>query len=247
MSAEILINVRPNLTRVAYVEDGVLNDLKIERVGSPTLVGSIYKGRVVRVLPGMQAAFVDIGLDRAAFLYVADVRSDLDSEGPLYLDHDEDQSEEVAEKGEEKKDESGAPRAVIQDLLHEGQIIMVQVAKDPLGTKGARITTHISLAGRHVVYMPTVQHLGISRRIEDEKERERLKKIVEALKPKGGVIIRTACEGASSESLSADLDYLNRLWSEIDKGYDKRKTPGLIHPEIDVDQMNEESAAFDVA
>lgn len=235
MSAEILINVRPNLTRVAYVEDGVLNDLKIERVGSPTLVGSIYKGRVVRVLPGMQAAFVDIGLDRAAFLYVADVRSDLDSEGPLYLDHEEEHAEEVAEKTEDKKEESGAPRAAIQDLLHEGQIIMVQVAKDPLGTKGARITTHISLAGRHVVFMPTVQHLGISRRIEDEKERERLKKIVESLKPKGGVIIRTACEGASSESLSADLDYLNRLWSEIDKGYDKRKTPGLIHPEIDVE------------
>lgn len=235
MSAEILINVRPNLTRVAYVEDGVLNDLKIERVGSPTLVGSIYKGRVVRVLPGMQAAFVDIGLDRAAFLYVADVRSDLDSEGPLYLDHEEEHAEEVPEKTEDKKEESGAARAAIQDLLHEGQIIMVQVAKDPLGTKGARITTHISLAGRHVVFMPTVQHLGISRRIEDEKERERLKKIVESLKPKGGVIIRTACEGASSESLSADLDYLNRLWSEIDKAYDKRKTPGLIHPEIDVE------------
>jgi ribonuclease G len=235
MSAEILINVRPNLTRVAYVEDGVLNDLKIERVGSPTLVGSVYKGRVVRVLPGMQAAFVDIGLDRAAFLYVADVRSDLESAGPLYLDHEEDQQEEVAEKVEEKKEESNAPRAAIQDLLHEGQIIMVQVAKDPLGTKGARITTHISLAGRHVVFMPTVQHLGISRRIEDEKERERLKKIVESLKPKGGVIIRTACEGASSESLSADLDYLNRLWSEVDKAYDKRKTPGLIHPEIDVE------------
>lgn len=228
MAAEILINVRPNLTRVAYVEDGTLNDLKIERRGSPTLVGSIYRGRVVRVLPGMQAAFVDIGLDRAAFLYVADVRGDLDSEPRLYMDQDDEADDEISDKDE-------APKAQIQDLLREGQVLMVQVAKDPLGTKGARITTHISLAGRHVVYMPTIKHLGISRRIEDEAERERLKKIVEALKPKGGVIIRTACEGASSEDLSADLDYLYRMWSEVDKSYEKKKTPGLIHAEIDVE------------
>lgn len=227
MAAEILINVRPNLTRVAYVDDGVLNDLKIERRGSPTLVGSIYKGRVVRVLPGMQAAFVDIGLDRAAFLYVADVRTDLDTEPRLYIDHDD-----TEDAGPEKDEPSRVP---IQDLLHEGQIIMVQVAKDPLGTKGARITTHISLAGRHVVYMPTLKHLGVSRRIEDEHERERLKKIVEDLNPSGGVIIRTACEGATAEALSADLDYLGRLWSEVEKGHEKRKTPGLIHPEIDVE------------
>lgn len=229
MSTEILINVRPNLTRVAYVEDGVLSDLKVERGGAPTSVGSIYKGRVVRVLPGMQAAFVDIGLDRAAFLYVADVRSDLDSEPPLYLD-----PEEAAEEGEVGASEE-APRAQIQDLLHENQIIMVQVAKDPLGTKGARITTHISLAGRHVVFIPTLKHLGVSRRIEDEAERERLKKIVEMLRPRGGVIIRTACEGASAEALSNDLDYLYRLWSEVEKAYDKRKSPGLIHAEIDVE------------
>ena len=155
MSAEILINVRPNLTRVAYVEDGVLNDLKIERHGSKTLVGSIYKGRVARVLPGMQAAFVDIGLDRAAFLYVGDVRTDLDSGPPLYLDQEEEDEEETR-----RRERSRAQQAQIQDLVHEGQNIMVQVAKDPLGTKGARITTHISLAGRHVVFMPTLQHLG---------------------------------------------------------------------------------------
>jgi len=244
MSAEILINVRPNLTRVAYVEDGILNDLKIERHGSPTLVGSIYKGRVVRVLPGMQAAFVDIGLDRAAFLYVADVRSDLDGEPTLFMEPEE--AHEEDHPPEKEKEETS--RASIQDLLHEGQILMVQVAKDPLGSKGARITTHISLAGRHVVFMPTLQHLGISRRIESESERERLKKIVESLKPKGGVIIRTACEGATSENLSADLDYLNRLWSEIEKAYDKRKTPGLVHAEIDVelralrDLLNEQVA-----
>ena len=230
MSAEILINVRPNLTRVAYVEDGILSDLKIERRGSPTLVGSIYKGKVVRVLPGMQAAFVDIGLDRAAFLYVADVRADLDGESPLYMDHDESEEEE-----DTLTETVPASRSLIQDLLHEGQEIMVQVAKDPLGTKGARITTHISLAGRHVVFMPTLKHLGISRRIAEESERERLKKIVEKLKPKGGVIIRTACEGASEEALTNDLDYLNRMWSEVEKAHEKRKSPGLIHAEIDVE------------
>lgn len=230
MSAEILINVRPNLTRVAYVEDGVLTDLKIERRGSPTLVGSIYKGKVVRVLPGMQAAFVDIGLDRAAFLYVADVRSDLDGEEPLFMDHvDHDEDEE------NHSDPSSVPRVLIQDLLREGQEIMVQVAKDPLGTKGARITTHISLAGRHLVFMPTLKHLGISRRIAQEGERERLKKIVEKLKPKGGVIIRTACEGASEDALTNDLDYLNRLWSEVEKAHEKRKSSGVIHAEIDVE------------
>jgi len=235
MSAEILINVRPNLTRVAYVEDGILNDLKIERGGSPTLVGSIYKGRVVRVLPGMQAAFVDIGLDRAAFLYVADVRSDLDGEAPFYMEEESSAEEHADDKDESPRTGAAVAHSPIQDLLHEGQILMVQVAKDPLGTKGARITTHISLAGRHVVFMPTLQHLGISRRIESEVERERLKKIVESLKPKGGVIIRTACEGATAENLSADLDYLNRLWNEVEKNYDKRKTPGLVHPEIDVE------------
>ncbi len=225
MSAEILINVRPNLTRVAYVEDGVLSDLKIERGGSPTLVGSIYKGRVVRVLPGMQAAFVDIGLDRAAFLYVGDVRADLDAT-PLYLDQDEQESDTSVIE---------APQVPIQDLLREGQVIRVQVAKDPLGTKGARITTHISLAGRQVVFMPTLKHLGISRRIADEAERARLKQIVEELNPRGGVIIRTACEGATKEALTADLDYLYRLWTEIDKTYEKRKNSGLIHAEIDVE------------
>ena len=228
MAAEILINVRANQTRVAYVEDGVLNDLKIERRGSPTLVGSTYKGRVVRVLPGMQAAFVDIGLDRAAFLYVADVRTDLDSDPTIYLEQDEATDAASTPDGE-------TARVPIQNLLHEGQIIMVQVAKDPLGTKGARITTHISLAGRHVVFMPTLKHLGVSRRIEDETERARLKKIVEELQPRGGVIVRTAGEAATREDVGADLDYLYRLWTEVEKAYEKRKSPGLINAEIDVE------------
>lgn len=232
MAAEILINVRPTQTRVAYVEAREVADLKIERRTSPTLVGSIYRGKVMRVLPGMQAAFVDIGLDRAAFLYVGDVRTD-DPEGKNFFEEGLNPKDEDLElKDPEEED---APRANIQDLLKEGQSILVQVAKDPLGTKGARITTHISLPGRHLVYMPTVKHVGISRRIEDEKERERLRLAMEKLNPKGGVIIRTAGEGASEESLAQDLAYLDRLWTEVEKGYGKSKGQGLIHSEMDVE------------
>lgn len=236
MSSEILINVRPGQTRVAYVEDRTLMDLKIERRMSPTLVGSIYKGKVVRVLPGMQAAFVDIGLDRAAFLYVGDIRPDIDGPSNLFVDGDSDEEpEDDTLLLDEAKPGHEPVRTPIQDLIKEGQFLLVQVAKDPLGTKGARITTHISLPGRSIVYMPTLVHLGISRRIEDEDERERLKLLVEELNPEGGLIIRTAGEGAKKDAIQADLDYLGRLWKEVEKNYEKRKTPGLIHSEMDVE------------
>jgi len=232
MSAEILINVRPQETRVAYVEAGVLSEFKIERKTSPTLVGSIHRGKVIRVLPGMQAAFVDIGLEKAAFLYVGDIREDFD-EG--YADPDRD--EPIA--ADQDKDPSNEPPKVpIQELLTEGQHILVQVAKDPIGTKGARLTTHISLPGRFIVYLPTVRHLGISRRIESEEERERLKQLVMKINPSGGVIVRTAGEGASDESLRSDVDYLDRLSREILKNYDKKKNTGLIHQELDVEQRS---------
>jgi len=234
LPSEILINVRPSQTRVAYVEGKDLKDLKIERKTSPTLVGSVYKGKVIRVLPGMQAAFVDIGLDRAAFLYVGDIRSDKFDGPQMFMDDEESGSDEErsSEEGSETPDEVRAP---IQDLIKEGEFLLVQVAKDPLGTKGARITTHISLPGRTLVYMPTLDHLGISRRIEDEGERERLKETVEKLNPNGGVIVRTAGEGATSDTIASDLEYLGRLWREIQRSYDRRKTLGLIHSEMDVE------------
>lgn len=228
MSSEILINARPNQTRVAYIENGRLMDLKIDRRVSPTLVGSIYKGKVLRVLPGMQAAFVDIGLTRAAFLYVGDIRDDIVREEEDFFDEHEEKSL-LEPKAEEN------PAVKIQDLIKPGQTLLVQVAKDPLGTKGARITTHISLPGRHIVYMPTLKHLGISRRIESEEERNRLKEIVEKLNPTGGVIVRTAGEGATSNDISADIDYLNRVWQEVETGYEKKKAIGLIHAELDVE------------
>lgn len=236
---KIFINVRPVETRVAYIENETLVDLKIERRSSPTLVGSIHRGTVARVLPGMQAAFVDIGLDRAGFLYVGDVREDVSSI-PLFLE----QSEEEEEKKENDQEqmmldenepqERQQPTASIEELIKEGQSLMIQVAKDPIGTKGARLTTHISLPARQIVYMPTVNHLGISRRIEDLSERERLTAILKKIKPKGGVIVRTAGEGASEESIVQDLEYLERVWKEIHANFDKRANPGLVHGELDV-------------
>ncbi len=248
MSAEILINIRPQETRVAYVEGGVLTDLKIERKTSPTLVGSVYRGNVIRVLPGMQAAFVDIGLDKAAFLYVGDIREDVDSDSYPFSDIDREEPL-IEQEEQEEKLVTHHSKIPIQDLISEGQSILVQVAKDPLGTKGARLTTHISLPGRFVVYLPTVRHLGISRRIEEEKERERLRTLVQKINPQGGVIVRTAGEGATEEQLRADIDYLDRIGKEIFKNYEKKKSPGLIHQEPDVelralrDLMNEEVSA----
>jgi ribonuclease G len=238
MASEILINVRPSETRVAYIENGVLNDLKIEQKTSPTLVGSVHRGKVLRVLPGMQAAFVDIGLDRAAFLYVGDVRPNLDGESPelgelIGGEHTHD--DVTSETGLASTAVDSADRPKIQELLTEGQWILVQVAKDPLGTKGARITTHISLPGRHVVYLPTLNHRGVSRRIEEGAERDRLRDLVNVIDPKGGVIVRTAGEGATESSLRADLDYLNRLWQDVQKAYEKRTKPGLVHAEPDVE------------
>lgn len=239
MSAEILINCRPNETRVAYVESGTLTDFKIERKTSPTLVGTIHRGKVIRVLPGMQAAFVDIGLEKAAFLYVGDIRGDLD-EGFG------DGEREDGLHDEEDHHLPEAPKTPIQELLKEGQHILVQVAKDPIGTKGARLTTHISLPGRYVVYLPTVRHLGISRRIESETERDRLRAIVQKINPSGGVIVRTAGEGAPDESLRNDVEYLDRLAKEILKNYEKKKGIGPVHQELDVelralrDLMNED-------
>lgn len=232
MPSEILINVRKVETRVACIDNGTLSDLNIERRTSPTLVGSIHRGKVIRVLPGMQAAFVDIGLDRAAFLYVGDVRTDVDS--GILFDDDKESDDVGTEPGPPGSDDA-SPRPRIQELLTEGQSLLVQVAKDPLGSKGARITTHVSLPGRHAVFMPTVLHLGVSRRIESEAERDRLRAIVESIAPKGGVIVRTAGEGASEVSLRADIDYLHRLWQEIQRAYDRRKQPGMIHSELDVE------------
>ncbi|MBI3042160.1 MAG: ribonuclease G [Betaproteobacteria bacterium] len=191
VTEEILVNVTPQETRVAVIEQGVTQEVHVERASSRGLVGNIVMGRVIRVLPGMQSAFVDIGGERAAFLHVADMR------------------------GHRHNGEAAAP---IEKLLGEGQNLMVQVVKDPIGTKGARLSTQVSLAGRFLVYLPGDTHIGISQRIEDEEERAHLREKLHQLLPpdeKGGFIIRTVAETASDRELRSDIDYLRRLWGGI--------------------------------
>ncbi len=229
MAKELVINTTSQETRVALLENGHIAELYIERSRERGIVGNIYKGRVIRVLPGMQAAFVDIGLEKAAFLYVADVFDEVEA-----VEQFIDGGSHGAAAGEETDPEARV-LPPIEDLLQEGQEILVQVAKEPIGTKGARITSHISLPGRNLVYMPTVDHVGISRRIECEEEKDRLRQVVEAIRPEGsGFIVRTAAEGKSEEDLKLDMEFLLNLWHDISRRKDGRGAPSLIHSELDV-------------
>ncbi len=227
MTKELVISTTSHETRVALLEGGHIAELYIEREKERGIVGNIYKGKVIRVLPGMQAAFVDIGLEKAAFLYVADVFDEMEQvertiEGE---EHPHDQAEEAE-----------LPHLPpIEDLLKEGQELLVQISKEPIGTKGARITSHISLPGRHLVYMPTVDHVGISRRIESEEERDRLRLIVEDIRQPGtGFIVRTVSEGKSEADLRHDMEFLVGLWENLSRGLDEVKAPSLIHSDLDV-------------
>jgi len=227
LSCEIIVNRTGRETRIAMVEDGQLTELHIDRGQGRGYVGNVYLGKVVRVLPGMQAAFVDIGLERAAFLYVGDIF-------PAFLDNaSEDNADDeltVAEEGPRAKPRAGQPP--IQDLLKEGQSIVVQVAKDPIGTKGARITTHITLPGRYLVLMPTVEHVGISRRIDRDRERQRLRRFVYDNRPKGmGFIVRTVCAKRSTAELKRDMQYLVNTWARIQKTGKEAKAPASLHEE----------------
>jgi len=211
MSSEILINITPNESRVALVENGVLQEVYIERAAKRGLVGNVYKGKVSRVLPGMQAAFIDIGLERAAFLHASDIQ--IDGEG----------------NGGNKKVES------INSLVNEGQDICVQVVKDPLGTKGARLTTQVSIPSRFLVFMPGVEHIGISQKIEGDEERDRLRTSLEVLTKDeyaGGYIVRTAAEGISEQEIEADVKYLHRMWMAIIEKMKTEKTSNLIHEDL---------------
>jgi ribonuclease G len=217
MTEEILINVTPQETRVAVLDHGVIEELHIERASHRGLVGNIYLGRVARVLPGMQSAFIEIGLDRAAFLHVADIWEFKNSQ------HSPDATEKAAPK-------------TIEQLLHESQAIMVQVIKDPIGTKGARLSTQISLAGRLLVHLPQDSHIGISQRIEDEAERALLKDSLTKLfppdVPHGGFIIRTLAEKATERELARDVEYLTKLWSEIQARSKTAKSGSLLHQDL---------------
>jgi ribonuclease G len=213
VSEEVLVNITPQETRVAMVHAGAVQELLIERAASRGLVGNIYMGRVARVLPGMQSAFIDVGLERAAFLHVGDIWEERRPNG-----------------------EAGKP---IEKVLAEGQPLLVQVVKDPIGTKGARLSTQVSIAGRLLVYLPQDPHIGISQRIEDESGRQALRDKVKALLPaeeKGGFIIRTLAEGASDEELAADIAFLRHLWDDIRERALGAPPPLLVHQDLSLAQ-----------
>ena len=210
------------------MEEGSLAEFLVERKQERGSVGNIYKGKVARVLPGMQAAFVDIGLDKAAFLHVSDLSTAPEAVSTLLSGTEE----EIVFEGSRP---SSHRRLPIERQLTRGQEILVQVAKDPLGMKGARITSHISLPGRYLVFMPTTNNIGISRRIDEEKERKRLKEISQSLLTgDGGFILRTACEGQSKREIQRDLRFLAILWQKIQKKGDASTAPSLIHQDLDL-------------
>ena len=234
---QIVINVAEHETRVALLEDGNIAELLIERGDVSDIAGNIYKGKVQRVLPGMQAAFVDIGLNQAAFIYVNDlIVSNYNNNIEQLLIY----SNEVDDSIQSVNNEGSTSPAInrdwqIEELITEGQEIMAQVAKAPMGTKGARITTNISLPGRFLVLMPTSDHIGISRRIEDTNERNRLKDMVESLRQNDfGYIVRTAGEGAQEEKLAYEMGFLNNLWENVQKKYQAASAPSLLHKELNV-------------
>ena len=213
ISEEILINITPQETRVAIVENGALQEVSIERQRSRGIVGNIYKGKVNRVLPGMEAAFVDIGLEKSGFLHVSDI--DIGGDGSAEGESD--------------------TRPAINELLHEGQTLLVQVVKDPIGTKGARLTTSISVPSRYLVYMPNANTVGISVKIEDEAERERLRQVIEASRSEnrfGGCIIRTAAEGVDESELLGDMAFLSKLWSSLLEHADSLPAGSIVHEDL---------------
>ncbi|MBM3117379.1 ribonuclease G [Jeongeupia naejangsanensis] len=207
MKEEILVNVTPQETRVATIEDGIVQDIHIERSAHLGLVGNIYLGMVKRVLPGMQSAFVEIGLERAAFLHIADVIEQRQSPNETFR---------------------------IEKLVHEGQPLMVQVIKDPIGTKGARLSTQISIAGRFLVFLPQEHHIGISQRIENGDEREQLRERLNKLLPKEhhGYIIRTSADHATDDELKADIDYLDLIWADILQKSQKLPAKSLLFQDL---------------
>ncbi|GAB1263752.1 ribonuclease G [Aurantivibrio infirmus] len=231
MSDEILMNVSPSETRVALVENGLVQEVYIERIRNKGLVSNIYKGKVVRVLPGMQAAFVDIGLERAGFIHASDFAIEPCSNG----------SNNTHTKQSHTKDGDSKETTTtkdIRELVREGQSLLVQVIKEPISTKGARLTTQISVSARNLVFMPFANHVGISAKIEDEPERLRLRTLIEEAieklaKPNvGGFIVRTLAEGCCEEEIVSDIPFLFKLWQTIDAAIKKEKAPACVYEDL---------------
>ena len=216
MTRDLIVSTTPQETKVALLEDGVVSEIFIERETHRGIAGNVYKGRVTRVLPGMQSAFVDIGQERDAFLHVADV------------------FEELPENLLAPEEVEAARSGPIEDRLREGQEVIVQVLKEPLGTKGARITSHVSLPGRYLVLMPTVEHVGVSRKITDDEERRRLKTVLKEIRQErggGGFIARTAGQGRDREDFLRDGRYLSKTWDEARALATRQGAPALLHRE----------------
>jgi ribonuclease G len=239
MQNMLVVNAEGPEIRVAVVEDGALAEFFVERKRDRGIVGNIYRGKVTRVLPGMQAAFVDLGpkVERAAFLYVADVLGSGD-EKKLFEDADTDDVGDDSPEGAASRIARSRKQLAsrkIEDLLKPGQTVLVQVVKDPIGAKGARVTGYLSLPGRYSVFMPHVAQIGVSRRIGSDKERRRLRDLVNEVRPKGsGFIVRTAAEDASDQELRDDVDFLARLWAEIDRRHEQMSSAGLVYADLDL-------------
>jgi ribonuclease G len=247
MQKEMIISASGHETMVAILEEDLVTEIFVERERHRGVVGNVYKGRVSKVLPGMQCAFIDIGLERDGFLYVSDVVNTIEEFDRLDSDDDEHDTAggngkgglpsaaHRAEAGDRGKARDRGPQPKIEELLKEGQEIVVQVAKEPLGTKGARLTSHATLAGRFLVFMPTVDHVGVSRKIESREERSRLRGIVKKFRDEhgfgGGVIIRTAAGGRPEADILSDLDYFNDIWKDTRHKFEMSRAPSVIYRE----------------
>jgi ribonuclease G len=253
MTKEMIISSSAHETRVAIIEDDQVAEIFIERERQRGVVGNLYKGRVSKVLPGMQSAFVDLGLERDGFLYVSDVIATFEEFDRLETDEDDPPSAAPAAgtpaqgapteawrrragpPGRRDRDRDRGPEPKIEELLKEGQEIIVQVAKEPLGTKGARLTSHATMSGRFLVFMPTVDHVGVSRKIESRDERARLRGIVRDFRERhgfsGGVIIRTAAAGRPTGDILSDLSYFHRVWTDIRQKSEASRAPAVVYHE----------------
>src|SRR3989449_2495230 len=229
MQKEMIVSSNGHETMVAILEDDLVAEVFVERERQRGVVGNVYKGRVSKVLPGMQSSFIDLGLERDGFLYVDDVIN------PEEFDKLDDEDEGKGESGGRPRNERDRPKAKIEELLRDGQEIIVQVVKEPLGTKGARLTSHVTMPGRFLVFMPTVDHIGVSRKIESREERSRLRGIVREFREAhgftGGVIIRTAASGRPKEDILGDLDAFHKIWTEMRQRNESSRAPAVLYQE----------------
>src|SRR5436189_306284 len=230
MNKEMIVSSNGHETIVAILEEDLVAELFVERERQRGVVGNVYKGRVSKVLPGMQSSFIDLGLERDGFLYVDDVVDTMEEFDKLAGDEDEDGG-----KGDRKNGGADKPRPKIEELLKEGQEIVVQVVKEPLGTKGARLTSHVTMPGRFLVFMPTVDHIGVSRKIDSREERGRLRGIVREFREAhgftGGVIVRTAASGRPKEDIVSDLDAFHAIWTDIRQKMETSRAPAVVYRE----------------